>query len=275
MSADDALDVRQRRQTRHLDDAHGAEDAHVAHVRQGARGGQPLRELPFDARHLRGVVAGDEEVQRRTGRRAGEGIGHVGGAVHECARRTGGNRVRHLLRGERGGERQMAARERLADGHDVGRDARARVRPAGARPVAAGGDFVEDEQDAVFVAEAAHFAQVGGMVEVHRVRGLEDGLADERGNLVRVFLHDPAQRGGVGGIPRRVGRDARLFGEEVPRHDAPEERVHAVRVRERHAERRVAVVAALQGEEPIPLGAPPRVLVLDGHLRRDLDGNRT
>ena len=55
-----------------------------------------------------------------------------------------------------------------------------------ARAVEARGDLVEDEHDVPLVADAAHHGKMLGRIEVHRVRRLEDWLADHSSYLAVV-----------------------------------------------------------------------------------------
>ena len=146
--------------------------------------------------------------------------------------------------------------------------------PKRACAIEARGDFVEDEQHPALVAEAAHFAQILRVVEVHRVRRLEDWLADDRGDFAAVLVDYAAKRLRVSVIPLAPCRDGRLLRKEVLRHYPLEERVHSVGVGERHRERGITVVTALQREKSVALWVPERVLVLNGHLRGDFHGDR-
>ena len=127
------------------------------------------------------------------------------------------------------------------------------MRPERSGSVEARRDFIENEQRARLVAETPHFPQVAGMVEVHRVRGLEDGFADDGHELAPVRLHRASQGFGVGVAPFVSDCARRLVREEMPRHDSAEEGVHAIGVGERHAKGCVAVVAALERQEPVAL----------------------
>ena len=112
------------------------------------------------------------------------------------------------------------------------------------------------------------------MVEVHRVRRLEDRLADDGRDLVLVRLHRAQHRREVRRVPFTAKRHGRLFGKEVVRHDVAKEHVHAIGIRKRHCERGVAVVPALQRRELRAPRTPLRPLVLHGHLRGHLHGDR-
>ena len=147
--------------------------------------------------------------------------------------------------------------------------------PQWACPVKSRRNLVENEQHPALIAEAAHLAQVVGVVEVHRVRRLEDWLANDRCDFAAVFIYHAAKRLSVRVIPLAPCRDGRLLREEVLRHYPLEERMHSIGIGERHRKRGVAVIAALQRKKSVALWVSERVLVLDGHLRCDLDGNGT
>ena len=179
----------------------------------------------------------------------------------------------------------MAARQGLADRHDVRRGAGARVRPARPRPEEAGGDFVEDQHEVVRVAKPTQRREIARVVEVHGVGGLEHRLADNAGEFAPVLVAKPFHRGDLlrqpGLIrsrrpcdPRPGQLDGRLLGEVMPRHHAPEKDVHAIGVRKRHRTGRVAVVAALEREHLAAPGPALRLLVLDRHLDCDFDRDR-
>ena len=84
-----------------------------------------------------------------------------------------------LLRQQHGADRLIAGAETLGDRHQVGRDTflRACVQCAGASHAAH--DFVEDQQDAVPVADLAHTLEVAGRWRRAALRGAADGFGDE------------------------------------------------------------------------------------------------
>ena len=98
----------------------------------------------------------------------------------------GGQAARDLAGAEHRGERQVAAGQRLADAHDVGRDPRPLGGEQGAGAAEAGRDLVEDQQQAVLVGDLAEHAQALGGVGVHAAGALQHRLDDDRGQLVRV-----------------------------------------------------------------------------------------
>ena len=66
-----------------LEDADGAEAADVADVVGALEWHEAVTEVSFDGGGLRFPVTGLEEFERGAGGGAGEGVAHVGGAVHE------------------------------------------------------------------------------------------------------------------------------------------------------------------------------------------------
>ena len=213
------------------------------------------------------------------GTRGARGVGEAGGQ-HGAELRHVAIQLRRQLgqRPEPGGHRERIARERagLVDRtgrrdqlHDIGaaaigadRQAAAddlaeagQVRPdaehllrAARRRAKPGDHFVEDEQDAVAIADRAQALQeaVAGRDDPH-VAG--DRLDDDRGDLVAVPLDGRLDRRQVVvAREQRVGRDRRRdagAGRHAERHRA-RARLHEERVR-------VAVIAALELDDLVAL----------------------
>ena len=97
---------------------------------------------------------------------------------------------------QRRGHRQVPAGQRLADAHDVRRDAGVVGGEQLAGPAEAGGDLVEDQQHVVGQAQLAQHVQVARVVEAHAAGALHHRLDDHRGQLVGVRLDQlaPARR---------------------------------------------------------------------------------
>jgi len=126
--------------------------------------------------HLRGVV--DEFVffdHVDHGQRRGttEGVAAEGDAVAKLPAHFLAEAVRYLRRGDCSGQWDIAAGEAFADCHDIRRD----VEMLAAEPTAglaeAGLDFVEDEDDAVCVAQFAHSLHIP--VRRHGITGVRAG----------------------------------------------------------------------------------------------------
>ena len=141
------------------------------------------------------------------------------------------------------------------------------------RPSEARGYLVEDEQQAVFAAQAGGFAQVLRMIEPHTARALYDGFEDEGGQFVGMTFDGLFQRQDVVGVPFAVETRAGLRHEVAHGQGASEERVHARDgVADRHGIPRVAVVARADGDEIVFLLLSPSDPILYGHLQRYLHG---
>ena len=209
---------------------------------------------------LEGVEAGER-------RRAGERVAGIGVAVEEGAVLLGRAEEALVdpLRRQGRGQRQVAAGQSLREAEQVRRDAlllAGEHRPGAAE---AGRHLVADQQHAEAVAQLARSAQVARGVDQHPGCALDQRLDDHRGDLLLVGGEDPLQVGGVAGLGRVGLEEQRPVGgvEEV---DAPDgDRAD-----------RVAVVGIAQVDER---GAPPvlaaaLLLVLEGHLQRDLGRGR-
>jgi hypothetical protein len=69
------------------------------------------------------------------------------------------------------------------------------AREQGSRATEARGHFVADEEDAVLVAQPARLGEVGGRIEIETASALQQRLAGEGGDLVRVLAQGHGQRG--------------------------------------------------------------------------------
>ena len=254
-----------------LDDADGTAHAHVDHPGLPAHGREPRAQPGLDRPDLGAPPALLQEPDRRKRDRGGQRVAHERRPVHEHARLAVGDPAGDPRGAQRGGHRQVPAGQRLADAHDVGRDARVLRGEELPRPAEPGGDLVEHQQHVVGQAQFAQHVQVAGVVEAHAACTLHDGLDDHRGQLVGMCLDQPRQLRDVVLLERGRGRS----GEHLPRQHVAPERVHAtVRVADAHRAEGVAVVAAAPGHQPVLGRAPPRPLVLQTHLDRDLDRDR-
>ena len=115
----------------------------------------------------------------------GEGRRVDDGAVHRAVDAVG-----HLGRAEHGPHRDVAAREGLRDGDDVGLDVEVLVAEEPARPAQAGLDLVHDEEGLVPPAQLLDRVPVvvGGEVDALAL----DGFDDEGGHVAGAEL--PGQR---------------------------------------------------------------------------------
>jgi hypothetical protein len=147
-----------------------------------------------------------------------------------------------------------------------------------------GRDLVEDQQRTAAVGQIAENGEAVRVVDVHAAGSLQHRFDDDRGELVGVPVH---QRGDLVGPAGDVGVEAagRPRREQLRGEHPGEHRVHAAhRVAHAHRPERVAVVGAAQCQHS---GAPrcpaaggsttsaAALVVLQGHLQRDLDRDRS
>ena len=199
-----------------------------------------------------------------------------------------GDRLADLACHEYRCEREVSARQGLADAHDVRGD----VRPLGgehaARAGETGRDLVDDQKEPVLVGHVAQEPEAVGVVDVHAARTLEHRLDDDSGELVAVRRREGAHLCGpdlegravrlpvlVAGRGGHLARRGRAWGEDLAGQDAREGRVHPVHgIAHAHRGERVTVVAASHGEEALSLRSSARRLVLERQLEGDLDRHR-
>ena len=131
--------------------AHLGDDARMAVLQLG----EALLEEQALALDLLQEAGLQDHVEHRVAHRHGERVAAEGGAVGADRHAPGG-----LGRGEAGAHREAAA-DALGHRHDVGRHAGPFIGEELAGAADAGLDLVEDQEQAVLVAEAAQFAQEG------------------------------------------------------------------------------------------------------------------
>ena len=127
---------------------------------------------------------------------AGQRVGHEGGAVHHHSCLAARYGVGHLAGGHHGAQGQVAASEPFAHGHYVGLHSGPLPRKGAACAPEAGGYLVEDEVDAVAVAQFAGFAQILRMVKPHASCALHHRLKDHGGYLAP-FLFEQIGQGAM------------------------------------------------------------------------------
>ena len=170
-------------------------------------------------------------MHKHAGFAAAHGIGHF------AAR--GGGRKRH-----------HAAGERFADAHDVGRDAGMFAGKKFAGAAKAGGDFIKNQQHAVFIAQSAHAAQIFGVIHTHAARALHNRLQNHGGDLAVVLPQGRVNRLDIACRPFAVEAALRRGHENMLGQKAAVEAVHRVyRVAHAHRAEGVAVIAVCNGEE--------------------------
>ena len=136
-----------------------------------------------------------EDLERRQRRRTGERVAGVGVAVEEGLELLvlAEEALVDALGRERRRERQVAARQALRDGHEVGRDALVLAREHRPGAAEAGRDLVADQEHVVLVAEMADVAQVAVGSDEDARGALDERLDDHRGDAVAVLARARAR----------------------------------------------------------------------------------
>ena len=163
------------------------------------------------------------------------------------------------LRGERGGEREVAAGEPLGEAQKIGNDSFVLAGEHFSGAPEAGHHLVENQKHTRRIAFFPKFAQHSAWPEAHPGRSLDQGFDHHRRHIAIVETGERLEFGGRGnpGDGKLVARDG-----FVERTDAAEAR---------RAER-VAVVGAIKGHKPRPLGRALVLPELHRHFHRRLDG---
>ena len=261
-------------------DANRAENAHIGRIFQRAQRFQICTQAFFNTRNLASVIAVFEQIERRNARSTSQRVRHIGRAMHERRYFAIRNRVRHLFRCNTGGHRDTSAGKRLANAHDVGfyevgafRASSMFHRKSRTSAVKARCNLIENQQDAFFVAKFAEPLEVARIVEPHAVSALENRLANDSRNFIFVLRDNLFHRGKIRIVPCTIKPAIRPFGKIMLRHNPAEKHMHSVRIAKCHRTRRIAVVAALQGNQLATLRATQRMLVLHRHLGGTFHGN--
>ena len=216
-------------------------------------------------------VLGFVDAEGGEGGGAADGVPGVGVAVVEGAVAVAevGEGVVDGVFDEGGAEGHGAAGEGFADADEVGVDAGVVVGEAFAGAAEAHGDFVDDEQDVVFLAAVGELLEVAGGVDFHAGGAEAEGFEDDGSELVGVLGDDGAAGleavgvvgGGVGEWEfGGVGDDVAVgFVEGVDKADA-------------EGAEGVAVVALVHADEGFFFGSADVVPVLDGDFEGGFDG---
>ncbi len=254
-----------------LDDPDGAQDPYVLHARNVHRGGHSLPQSRLDPLDLRRPVLAEQQLDRGARDRGSQRIAHERRTVRQHRHLAPRDAVGHARGAQRGGHRQVAAGQCLAEAHDVGRHRRVVRREQRAGAPEPGRDLVEHQQHVVRVARLPQHPQIRGGVEAHPARALDDGLDDHSGQFVGVAFDQGPQLLGV----RLLVLGRRRVREHLTRKDPGPQLVHpALGVAHRHRLPGVAVVAATPGQQPLLARAAQGTPVLQAHLDRDLDRDR-
>ena len=157
--------------------------------------------------------------------------------------------VRHPSRSKSCREGHRAAGEGLAHAKDVRGDAGVLAGEHATGPPEAGGDFVENQQNVVPVAQFADAAEVVAVVEPHSTGALDDRFQNDGGDFIGVGLDQPGEIGNGRLVERFVEAAGGPFGEKLFRKHLGEQPVHpGDRVADTHRGERIAVIAAADGE---------------------------
>ena len=196
--------------------------------------------------------------------------------MHKAARRAVADGVGDIFVRYRGGKREVAAGQGFAQTHDVGHDVCVFAGKQLTRAPETGGDFVENQQHAVFAAQSLRPLQIFGRVKIHSARPLHDRLHNQRGDFSAVFVQQIRQRRNRLFAPRLAEFHRRLRQEKLHRQTLGKQAVHSGNgVAHRHRVPSVAVIARPQrGKLAAPRRAQ-RVLVLHRHLHCHFHRHRT
>ena len=264
-----------------FDAGHQADAAHVDHA---WRIRQRMHRVGEAWGHGRGALDEffvAEDVHHRQPRRARRRMCRIGVAVEELDALLGAafhdGVVDVLARGHRA-HGLRAVGDGLGHGHQVGRDAEGLRAEVGAHAAPAGDDFVEHQEDALFVADGAQPVEVAlgrGQAAERSCRGLDehggDVLATEQvaitlqvigklGALIGLATHHAVLRqGGVAHV-KHAGQ-ARAESAAVVDHAG-----------QRHAAHVHAVVSPFARDEDLALGVATHTVKGQRHLHRRVDG---
>ena len=212
---------------------------------------QPLLEQPAKSARTRSrKPSAGHHVDHRIADRHRQRIAAEGRAM-----RAGGHALAGFRRRQTGADRKAAA-ERLGDGHDVGSDPGMLISEQIAGAANAGLDLVEDQQQAVVVAQLAQRAQKCVRHDAHAA------LAHHR------LDQDGGGLGPDGLLDRIEIGERHLVEARHRRAEAVEIFLVAGRGQRRQ---RAAVEGALEGDDAEPLGLAAGGLIFARHLDRALD----
>ena len=180
------------RETGKFDACHQADAAHVADM--GVVAHRAAQGVQQDGSELGGVLdhvffLDDVEIGQCYGR--ANRMAGIGKAVHHRAFLFGctGKHLPHAVRDDRGGHREIGARQALGERDDIG----AQPVGAAAEPLAgapeAGDHLIRDQQDVVAGQHLLHAGEIPLGRKQHAA-GTHDGFRDEGGNRVGTFAGD-------------------------------------------------------------------------------------
>jgi hypothetical protein len=180
-------------------------------MRQAEALSQRFSEEFSDVGGLQQAVLAFEQIERGVRRRAGQRVAHIGRPVHQGVQRiVGPESVENLLRGDGSGQRQRTAAKALAERHNVGRDIRCFASKHGAGAPEAGEDFVEDQQQLVFVGGGAQAAKRLLVMENHAARALHQRLHHDAREFAGMAFEEGVEGGNGFSVSRQ--RDHVMLG---------------------------------------------------------------
>ena len=221
------------------------------------------------------------EVDRGQGRGAGERMARIGIAVEELDRllRPVHEGVVDVLAHHHPAHRHRAGRHPLGEGDHVGLDAIALGGERRAEAAEPGDDLVEDEQNAVFVADLAQPLQIalGRGQDPGRARHrLDDHRGDGRGVVQR---DDPLERVGEMGAPFRLALGEGLMLAIIGRGkmiDAGQQRTEELAIVDHAADRNAAeadaMIGALAADQTLARALSAHVVIGERDLERRVAG---
>ena len=239
---------------------------------------QHLRQLAALGAHPAEQLLLHQDLLDREARSAGHRVGHVGIAVLEEARPVA-DRLADRGRRQHRADRLVTGAEPLGDRDEVGIDAILLAGEQAAGAAHAAHDLVQNQKDAVAVAERADAGEVAGQRRYGAERRpddrfgdeADDGLGPDPENCILQLAQQPLDISGVGfaGLPVAVGvARADMLGLDQQRlklFAPPGVAAH------REGAERVAVIALAARDEAPPLRLADLEKVLARHLERRLD----
>ncbi len=126
------------------------------------------------------------------------------------------------------------------------------------------------------IAQGPHPPQVFRGINAHAAGALHDRFENDRGQFRPVPFDQLRERGDVGVIPFAIVAAIRRRCKKMLRQNAGEQMMHpGVRITDRHGSGGIAVVAVADGQQPRSFRIPAGVPVLNGHLDRHFDADRS
>ena len=202
----------------------------------------------------------------------------VGLPVLERARAAGHGAI-DFARADDRADGLVAAAEPLPQGHDVGNDPVLLARKEGAGPAASAHHFVEDQQDAMTVADLPHVLEIGARRRDRAGSRADDGLSDEGDDRLGAepldFLFERLGGSSAIGLGTLARLGETIFETGIGQRDVDEQRLVGRSPpgtspgRER-AER-VAVIALAPSNDAASASVAAFEMILPRELQRRLD----